>query len=251
MIDKLDLVSIISKYHLSGLVDATRWEIKDNSLNIDFMSPSKELLGKLEVKDFPLEDSTIAIGNTKELNKLISITNGYINLEYEKDHKLPVKLVLSDNQYTLNYSLTGLNHIPKAATLKDEYPFTERVTIDNESILAIVKAKQALTETNTVVISSNPNDDGDDRMELCFGGNIADQSKVSFYLSDVEAMSDEFKQLEKQDYLYYNSNIIKEIMYANKDMPSGKMGIFIGGIMKLEFEDEKIKSTYYLVDNEK
>jgi hypothetical protein len=40
-------------------------------------------------------------------------------------------------------------------------------------------------------------------------------------------------------------------MYANKDMPYGRMSVSAEGLMKLEFEDEKIKSTYYTVAKEK
>ena len=49
----------------------------------------------------------------------------------------------------------------------------------------------------------------------------------------------------------YDSNMIKEIMYANKDMAYGRMSVSAEGLMKLEFEDEKIKSTYYTVAKEK
>jgi phenylalanine-4-hydroxylase len=54
---------------------------------------------------------------------------------------------------------------------------------------------------------------------------------------------DEFKE-------HYNSNMIKEIMYCNKDMTSGKMSIDLEGIMKLEFESDNIKSVYYVVAKE-
>jgi hypothetical protein len=45
--------------------------------------------------------------------------------------------------------------------------------------------------------------------------------------------------------------MIKEIMYCNKDMVSGRMSISLEGIMKIEFEGENLKSTYYLVSKEK
>ena len=48
MIDKLDLVSIISKYHLNGTVEQVRWDIKNNTLGIGFNSPSKDLLGRID-----------------------------------------------------------------------------------------------------------------------------------------------------------------------------------------------------------
>lgn len=244
MIDKLDLVSIISKYHLSGMIKAVRWNIKDGTLGIGFNSPSMEMIGNLEYKGFPLEDSTIAISDTAQLSKLVGITNGYLNLELVKQNKLPIQLVIADNQYTLNYALADLMLFGEAGQLEQEPEYNVIAELDNESITAIVKAKQALVDTNTVVLKSSPNDDGEDRLEMCFAGNIAFSNKVSFYLGDVDMKIQDLDE-------HYDSNMIKEIMYANKDMPQGRMSVSSEGLMKLEFEDDKIKSTYYTVAKER
>jgi phenylalanine-4-hydroxylase len=79
---------------------------------------------------------------------------------------------------------------------------------------------------------------------MCFGGNIEYSNKVSFFLSDVNMNTNEFNE-------NYNSNMIKEIMYCNKDMASGKMSIDLEGVMKLEFENENIQSVYYVIAKEK
>jgi hypothetical protein len=244
MIDKLDLVSIISKYHLGGMVKAVRWNVKNNHLGIGFNSPSMEMIGNLEYKDFPLEDATIAISDTAQLSKLVGITNGYLNLEFVKQNKLPIQLIIADNQYTLNYALADLMLFAEAGQLEQEPEYDVIAELDNESITAIVKAKQALVDTNTVVLRSSPNDDGEDRLEMCFAGNIAFSNKVSFYLNEVEMKNQDLNE-------NYDSNMIKEIMYANKNMPQGRMSVSAEGLMKLEFEDEKIKSTYYTVAKEK
>ena len=244
MIDKLDLVSIISKYHLGGMIKSVRWNIKDGNLGIGYNSPSKEMIGSIEYKGFPLEDSTIAISDTSQLSKLVGITNVYLNLEYVKQNKLPTQLIIADNQYTLNYALADLMIYPEAGQLDFEPQYDVIAELDNESITAIVKAKQALVDTNTVVIRSSPNDDGEDRLEMCFAGNIAFSNKVSFYLNEVEMKNQDLNE-------NYDSNMIKEIMYANKDMAYGRMSVSAEGLMKLEFEDDKIKSTYYTVAKEK
>jgi hypothetical protein len=244
MIDKLDLVSIISKYHLGGMIEPVRWNVKDGHLGIGFTTPSLEMIGRVDYKGFPLEDSTIAFSKTSHLVKLIAITNGYINLEFVKQNVLPIQLVLADNQYTLNYGLSDLSLIPNPGELEFEPEYEITAELDNESIAAIVKAKQALSETDTVVIKPTPDDDGEDRLELCFGGNISYQNKVSFYLTDVNITDQSFLE-------HYDSNMIKEIMYCNKDMTSGKMSISSEGLMKLEFQDDKLTSCYYIVSKEK
>ena len=109
--------------------------------------------------------------------------------------------------------------------------------LDNESINAIVKAKSALVESETVVIKPTSNADGEFQLELEFGGNVEYANKVSFYIPNVSTSNtpEEFK-------VHYNSGMIKEIMYCNKDMVKGHIAINLDGLMKLEFENENLKS---------
>ena len=60
MINKLTLQSIINKYYL-GQNESVKWVIKNNSINIDFMTPSKDVIGNVSCNDFQLEDSKLAI----------------------------------------------------------------------------------------------------------------------------------------------------------------------------------------------
>ena len=94
MINKADLVSIISKYYLNGLNEAVKWEIKDKKLIIKFTTSNNTMIGTVTYDGVELEDSTIGISNTSQLNKLINITNGYLKLEYFKQHKLITKLII-------------------------------------------------------------------------------------------------------------------------------------------------------------
>jgi hypothetical protein len=63
MINKLDLVSIISKYFLNGKNEAVKWDIKDNKLTIKFKAPDKAMIGSVTCDTFDLEDSSIGISN--------------------------------------------------------------------------------------------------------------------------------------------------------------------------------------------
>jgi hypothetical protein len=54
---KLELQSIIEKYHLDGLVENVKWIINtDKTLLIDFMSPTREMIGNVIASDFPLPE---------------------------------------------------------------------------------------------------------------------------------------------------------------------------------------------------
>ena len=59
MISKTVLQSVINKYYL-GLNESVKWVIENNSMYVDFMAPTRDVIGKVTCKDFPLEDSKLA-----------------------------------------------------------------------------------------------------------------------------------------------------------------------------------------------
>ena len=245
MINKADLVSIISKYHLNGLNEAVKWEIKDKKLTIKFTTSNNTMIGTVTYDGIELEDSIIGISSTSQLNKLISITNGYLKLEYVKQHKLITKLIILDNQFTLNYALADTMIIPKAGEYIGDGIYNITADLDNESINAIVKAKSSLADSDTVVFKPFTNDDGDLQLEMQFGGNIEYSNKVSFYLPNIQT-----NNLPHNFQSHYYSDTVKEIMYCNKDVTGGKMSINLNGIMKLEFNSGNLKSEYYIIQKE-
>ena len=82
MINKNLLTSTISKYYLNGLNNQVKWRIKDNMLTIYAGDAGR--VCKIELNNFPIEDSELGIFDTNKLSKLISITNGELMLSLEK-----------------------------------------------------------------------------------------------------------------------------------------------------------------------
>ena len=68
MISKIQLQSIIDKYYL-GLNESVKWVIKDNNLSIDFMTPTKDVIGKVTCNNFDMEDGSISIYDTKKITE--------------------------------------------------------------------------------------------------------------------------------------------------------------------------------------
>ena len=118
MINKLKLQSIINKYYL-GANESVKWEIKDNSLSIEFMTPSKDVIGNLTCKNFELEDSKLAIYDTKKLQNLISICSGDLLLEFEKTREIYTKLNISDLNFNLSYALSDPLLINKVGNVNE------------------------------------------------------------------------------------------------------------------------------------
>ena len=77
--------------------------------------------------------------------------------------------IIADNQFTLNYALADTMIIPKAGEVNGEMEWNIEAPLDNESINAIVKAKSALAESETVVIKPFENEDGEFQIEMQIG----------------------------------------------------------------------------------
>ena len=100
MINKLDLVANIERYYLNGTVESVKWNIANNKLNIEFVSPNQDLVGHVEC-DVELEDGTIGIFNTSGLLKMLSILDMDVIINVEKTHKVPTKLQIEDSNFSL------------------------------------------------------------------------------------------------------------------------------------------------------
>ena len=183
MINKVELQSVINKYYLNGLVEAVKWDIKDNNLNIKFTAPTREMIGEISHSDFKLENSSFGISNTSQLLKLINITAGEVLLSFIKNNKIFNKLIIADQQFTVNYSLADILTIPKTGAYNGSNEFEIELELTNEIISALIKAKSALAESTTVMINPYSSLDGDPQLELTFGGDIEYANKVSYYLN--------------------------------------------------------------------
>tara|TARA_R110000796_G_scaffold1829_3_gene7449 strand:+ start:69 stop:803 length:735 start_codon:yes stop_codon:yes gene_type:complete len=237
MINKLKLQSIINKYYL-GVNESVKWEIKDNSLTIDFMTPSKDVIGKLTCNDFELEDSKLAIYDTKKLQNLISICSGDLLLEFEKMNKIYTKLNISDLNFNLSYALSDPLLINKVGEV-NEADWVVELNLTTEDINNIIKAKSALAQIDNMLITTTTNLDGEDVIEFVFGDESGHNNKITYQISgDIK---------ETGIKLPFNSDMFKTILQSNKDMEGGKLLLSSMGLMRLDFSLDGITSKYFMV----
>ena len=142
MINKATIQSIISKYYL-GEIESVKWTIKNNIIDIDFMTAIKCVAGSLTCNDFQLEDCDLAIYDTKKLSNLINICNGDLLLELEKQNKLYTKLKISDLNFNLTYALSDPLLISKVGSVNIPEWVVE-LNLTTEDIENLIKAKSAL-----------------------------------------------------------------------------------------------------------
>ena len=181
MINKLTVQSIIDKYYL-GTNESVKWVIENNSLSIDFMTPTKDVIGKVTCKDFELEDSNLAIYDTKKLNSLISICNGDLLLELEKRNAIYTKLKISDLNFNLNYALSDPLLIGKVGEV-NEAEWVVKLDLTQEDVVNIIKAKSALAQIDNMLVTTTTNLDGENVVEFVFGDESGHNNKITADIS--------------------------------------------------------------------
>ena len=237
MINKLTIQSIIDKYYL-GTNESVKWVIENNSLSIDFMTPTKDVIGNVICNNFTLEDSNLAIYDTKKLNSLISICNGDLLLELEKRNAIYTKLKISDLNFNLNYALSDPLLIGKVGEV-NEAEWVVELNLTQEDVVNIIKAKSALAQIDNMLVTTTTNLDGEDVVEFVFGDESGHNNKITYQISgDIR---------ETDIKLPFNSDTFKTILQANKDMDGGKLLLSSMGLMRLDFNLEDISSKYFMV----
>jgi len=240
MINKLTLQSIINKYYL-GENESVKWDIEDKTLEIRFMSANKEVIGGLTHTNFDLEDSELAIFDTKKLINLLNITTGDVLVELEKTHKIFTKMMISDQDFNLSYALADLLLISKVGTVT-EPTWDVVINLEKEQVSNLVKAKSALAEVDNMVITTELDLNKELMCKFTFGDEHGHNNKITYQL---------YGDIKDQNIkIPFNSNIFKTILNVNNDLDSGTLKISSKGLMKLNFTSGDTICEYYLVRKE-
>ena len=233
MISKKVISNIVSKYSLGNHIEQVKWGISDKKLNINFINDSKTLVGYIEYRDhIGLKNGDYGIFNTSQLTKCLNILDGDILVEANTS-----KLNLADTNYEIRFSLADPAVIPSVPSITNPSQFSVSFDINDEFITRFVKSKDALSELDTFTVETR---DGFTGEELIFtvGTNITNTIEFA-----VEADIN-----ESFDPVPFDSNILKEILKANRDYHSGEVRIFKGGMIDLHMHcGGPLYTGYYLV----
>jgi hypothetical protein len=240
MVNKLVLQSVINKYYL-GENESVKWKIKDKTLTVNFMSVNKEVIGNITHTNFDVEDSELAIFDTKKFLNLLGITQGDLMFNLEKGKSVYTKLHFADASFNLTYALADPLLISKVATVT-EPEWDAVLPLEKEHVDNLVKAKSALAGVGLLTISVDQDLNGDDMCIFTFGDEQGHNNKITYQM---------YGKIKQQPAtIPFNSDMFKNILQANKDLDEGFIYLNYEGLMKIEFKSENTTSTYYAVRKE-
>ena len=234
MISKKVISDIVSKYSLGNVIEKVKWVITDKKLKINFINDSKVLLGYVEYRNnIGLKNGDYGIFNTSQLIKCLNILDGDILVDATTS-----KLNMADTNYDIKFNLADpavIPNVPDVSNNSDEWSVT--FDVNDEFITRFVKSKDALSELETFTIETREGFTGE---ELVFtvGTNIT--NTIEFTVEST--INESFGAIP------FNSNLMKEILKANKDYHTGEIRINKKGLLDAHFYcGDDLYTGYYLV----
>ena len=233
MISKKVISNIVSKYSLGNHIEQVKWGISDKKLNINFINDSKTLVGYVEYRnDIGLKNGDYGIFNTSQLTKCLNILDGDILLDANSS-----KLNIADTSYEIKFNLADPAVIPNVPDIKDPDQWSVSFGINDEFITRFVKSKDALSDLDTFTVETREGFTGEE-LVFTIGTNITNTIEFT-----VEAdINESFGPVP------FDSNILKEILKANKDYHSGEIRISKNGLLDAHLHcGGPLYTGYYLV----
>ena len=234
MISKKVISDIVSKYSLGNNIEKVKWVITDEKFIIHFINDSKNLVGYVDYrKEIGLKPGDYGIFNTSQLIKCLNILDGDILVDATTS-----KLNMADTNYDIKFNLADpavIPNVPDVSNNSDEWSVT--FDINDEFITRFVKSKDALSELETFTIETREGFTGE---ELVFtvGTNIT--NTIEFTVEST--INESFGAIP------FNSNLMKEILKANKDYHTGEIRINKKGLLDAHFNcGDDLYTGYYLV----
>ena len=234
MISKKVISDIVSKYSLGNSIEKVKWVITDEKLTIRFINDSKNLVGYVDYrKEIGLKSGDYGIFNTSQLIKCLNILDGDILVDATSS-----KLNLADTNYDIKFNLADpavIPNVPDVSNNSDEWSVVFEA--NDEFITRFVKSKDALSELETFTVETR---DGFNGEELVFtvGTNIT--NTIEFTVD--ATINESFGPVP------FDSNLMKEILKANRDYHTGEIRINKKGLLDAHFHcGDDLYTGYYLV----
>ena len=233
MINKKVISDIVSKYSLGNSIEKVKWIITDEKLIIHFINDSKNLVGYVDYrKKIGLKPGDYGIFNTSQLIKCLNILDGDILVDATSS-----KLNMADTSYDIKFNLADPAVIPNVPDINKSDEWSVSFDISDEFITRFVKSKDALSELETFTVETREGFTGE---ELVFtvGTNIT--NTIEFIVD--ATINESFGPVP------FDSNLMKEILKANRDYHSGEIRINKKGLLDAHLHcGNDLYTGYYLV----
>lgn len=233
MINKRKLVDSIEKYYLNGLTEAVKFNIKNNILVIPFTTINQDVVGEITLP-IELPDATFGIFETSPFLKLLNILDTNLDIQYQEKFGIVEKLLIEDNQYKMMFSTSDISLIPKNPNIVDiNYQMT--YIMESDFVTRFIDCKKALgPDIKTFTLEPQQN-----TAKIILGDPSGYANKLEF---EIPVTMNGFPFIP----LLFPSDVLKEILAANKNFNDAELKVNENGLMHIMFSEGDAVSQYFI-----
>jgi len=234
--EKSKLDKFIQKYNLGGNVNSVKWKSDGDTLTTSFVTPDKQLLGKVKVDKFQFEKAELGVYQTDQLKSLIGVLGDDVSLTLSKFGEKTVSLKVKNGSVSIDYVLSDLSVIPDPPALKRLPNFGTQIKLDTKFIDTFIKGNGALSEVDTFTVLNNTKTGS---VEVIIGYSSINTNRVNI---PVETTTNDLTNS-----VSFNANLFKEVLTANRECTSAILEVSNEGLARVNFKVDDYDSTYYVV----
>jgi len=231
---KSKLDKFIQKYNLGGNVNSVKWSSDGNSLKTSFITPDKSLLGTVVADNISFENADLGVYQTDQLQKLLGVLGDDVVMNITKAGDKSISLNVKNGSVSIDYNLSDLSVIPDPPSLKRLPDFGTKIKMDSNFINAFIKGKSALNDIDSFAIV---NDKGGVRFVIGYANTNTNRVNIPVDCNDTDI----------SDPIFFNANIFKEILVANRECTTAVLEVSNEGLAKVNFKVDDYDSTYHIV----
>ena len=236
---KVVLDRFISKYHLGGAVDIAQWVSDGSTLSVACCDETNTLYAFVTTSDITLPKGKFNIFETKQLRALLAVLGDEIKFNVRQTGGIALSFQLSDDAAKVSYALADASVIPTIPLIKNLPNPEVSLNLNKTFTDAFLRARSALATAELFTVKSKGS-----VTEVVLGYEESNATQVT--------ITPEVNTADDMNAVSFRSELLRDILTANKDATSGTMTVSEKGIMHISFVVESFsRIDYYLLQQKK
>ena len=232
--EKRKLTNFIEKYHLAGNANSVGLDVKDDTLSCEFITDDQNVVGRVTMEDFDIEDVRLGVYNTSQLTKLLTALDDKIDIKVNRADDAAFSINISDISTKVTFMLADMSVIRQVPQMKELPEFNVKIKLTKDFADKFIKSKNALPETENFAVESSA---AGTKMILNY--STLNTNRITWAVTPDKS--------EELSATCFSANLFKEILSANKDAKEGYIEVSQSGLARVSFKGDSYSSTYYLV----
>ena len=233
--EKRKLTNFIEKYHLAGNANSVGLDVNDQTLSCEFITDDQNVVGRVTMEDFDIENVRLGVYNTSQLTKLLTALDDKIDVKVNRAEDAAFSINISDISTKVTFMLADMSVIRQVPQMKELPDFNVKIKLTKDFADKFIKSKNALPETENFAIESDALG-----TNMILNYSTLNTNRIT-WPTIPEGEASELKAT------CFSANLFKEILVANKDAEKGYIEVSSAGLARVTFTGKDYTSIYYLV----